>query len=215
MRESMREIMLMIMGRIGTNVGRRSIAGASRRVRPALSVMAALVVALGAPVAVQAQPSLVILVRHGEKQAVPGNDPSLSDAGMARARALNEALTHTTPNAIVVTPYKRTQETAGEVTRRTGLTPVVVPVAGAHVKAVAEAVMKATGVVLVVGHSNTVPHIVTALGGPKLPDICDASYATMFVFTPARGGQPAQLVTASYGTPDAPGATTCAPTGGQ
>ncbi len=211
MRGSMREIMLMIVGRIGANGGRPAIAG-PRRV---LLVMTALVAALSAPAVMQAQPSLVILVRHGEKQAVPGSDPSLSEAGMARARALNEALAHTTPNAIVVTPYKRTQETAGEVTRRTGLTPVVVPVAGAHVKAVAEAVMKATGVVLVVGHSNTVPGIVTALGGPKLSDICDASYATMFVFTPARGGQPAQLVTASYGTPDAPGATTCAPTGGQ
>jgi hypothetical protein len=91
-----------------------------------------------------------------------------------------------------------------------GVTPTVIALDATHVKSVAEAVMKAKGVVLVVGHSNTVPAIVTALGGPKLPDICDASYATMFVVTPATNGAPASVVRASYGAPDAAGATTCA-----
>jgi hypothetical protein len=70
--------------------------------------------------------------------------------------------------------------------------------------------MKAKGVVLVVGHSNTVPAIVNALGGPKLPELCDASYATIFLLTPAANGLPVQLVRASYGAPDAPAAANCA-----
>ena len=163
------------------------------------------------PQVAQAQPSLVILVRHGEKQPTPANDPSLSEAGVARADALEKALAGATPGTIVVTATKRTQETAAAVVKRTGITPTVIALSGAHVKSVADAVMKASGVVLVVGHSNTVPAIVNALGGPKLPDLCDASYATMFVFQPARDGRAAQLVTSSYGTPDAPGASTCAP----
>jgi len=58
--------------------------------------------------------------------------------------------------------------------------------AATHIAAVAKAVQQAKGVVLVVGHSNTVPAIIKALGGPTLPDICDANYSYFFVLTPAR-----------------------------
>jgi broad specificity phosphatase PhoE len=72
------------------------------------------------------------------------------------------------------------------------------------------AVMKASGVVLVVGHSNTIAAIVNALAGTTLPDLCDASYATLFVVTPARDGGTAQVVKSMYGTPDTVGAAQCA-----
>jgi broad specificity phosphatase PhoE len=169
-----------------------------------------LLAAPAAPRALAAQPSLVVLVRHGEKQPTPADDPSLSEAGVARAQALADALAHTKPGTIVVSPRKRTSETAAVVTARDGVTPTVIALDPDHVKGVAEAVMRAKGVVLVVGHSNTVPAIVTALGGPRLPDICDASYATMFLVTPARDGQPTQVVRSSYGAPDAKGAADCA-----
>jgi len=159
-----------------------------------------------------AQPSLVVLVRHGEKQPAPADDPSLSEAGVRRAAALDSALRDVVPSTIVVSTRKRTVETAAVVARRSGVTPTVITLDGGgatHIRAVAEAVQRARGVVLVVGHSNTVPAIVTALGGPKLPDLCDASYATLFLLTPAREGLPAQLVRAHYGLPDAVGADQC------
>ena len=153
------------------------------------------------------QPSLVVLVRHGEKATVGGSDPSLSDAGKARAQALADALAMTTPNAIIVTSLKRTAETAAVVASKTGvaLTVITIGAGATHIADVATAVRKATGVVLVVGHSNTVPAIVTALGGPMLPDICDSSYATMFVLTPGADGKAAQVVLTHYGTADAKG----------
>lgn len=165
-----------------------------------------------APRTLFAQPSLVVLVRHGEKSTEGGNDPSLSEAGKARAQALADALAMTTPNAIIVSSLKRTAETAAVVASKTGVAPTVIAIsAGAkHVTDVAAAVRKATGVVLVVGHSNTVPAIVTALGGPKLPDICDASYATMFVLTPGVDGKAAQVVLAQYGLADGPLPAACA-----
>jgi hypothetical protein len=55
--------------------------------------------------------------------------------------------------------------------------------------------------VLVVGHSNTVPGIIAALGGPKLPDICDASYAILFTLRIPAAGEPT-LTRASYGVAD-------------
>jgi broad specificity phosphatase PhoE len=74
----------------------------------------------------------------------------------------------------------------------------------AHVRAVADAARAAgpDGVVLVVGHSNTVPAIVGALGGPTLPDLCDTQYATMFVVT-LHGEQPPSVARVTFGAPDA------------
>ena len=165
-----------------------------------------------APRALFAQPSMVVLVRHGEKATEGGSDPSLSDAGKARAQALADALAMTTPSTIIVSSLKRTAETAAVVSSKTGVVPTVIAISGGtkHVADVAAAVRKATGVVLVVGHSNTVPAIVTALGGPKLPDICDASYATMFVLTPGLDGKAAQVVLAQYGLADGPLPASCA-----
>jgi hypothetical protein len=51
---------------------------------------------------------------------------------------------------------------------------------------------------------------VNALAGTTLPDRCDASYATLFVVTPARDGGKAQVVKSMYGTPDTVGAAQCA-----
>lgn len=157
-----------------------------------------------APCDLAAQPSLVIVVRHAEKAAEGGSDPSLSDAGKARAQALADALAMTTPTAIIVTSLKRTVETAAVISAKSGVVPTVIVISGGpkHVDDVAAAVRKASGVVLVVGHSNTVPAIVTALGGPKLPDLCDASYATMFVVRPGGEGKAAQVVRAQYGAAD-------------
>lgn len=165
------------------------------------------------PVQPSPGPSLVVLVRHGEKAPVPGDDPPLSAAGQARAHALDSAVAHLAPSAIVVSTRRRTVETAAVVQARTGVTPTVVSLDGggaAHVQAVARAVRAARGTVLVVGHSNTIPAIVTALGGPPLADLCDASYATLFLVQPsATADGKAAVVRAHYGAADPPGAGAC------
>jgi broad specificity phosphatase PhoE len=142
-----------------------------------------------------AAPALVIVVRHAEKAAAPGDDPPLSPEGEARARALAEALAGADVGAIVVTPRRRTADTAAPLAAARRLTPrsscsapPARPARRAR-RAVADAARRHPGrVVVVVGHSNTVPAVVAALGGPRLPDLCDASYATMFVVRQTRGG---------------------------
>src|SRR3990172_10984027 len=57
-------------------------------------------------------PTTVVVVRHAEKAAVPGDDPPLSEAGHARARALRAALADASVTAVVVSPRIRTHETA-------------------------------------------------------------------------------------------------------
>ena len=79
------------------NSGRRSL------LRVLGALVGALFVALGPiahvsaqPTQVSAQPasgpSLVVLVRHGEKATDPAGDPALSAAGQERASALIDAL---------------------------------------------------------------------------------------------------------------------------
>ena len=164
-----------------------------------------------AAVAPHAGPTLVVLVRHAEKVDASA-DPALSAAGEARAVALAEALRDAGVRAVVTTQFRRTQATAAPLATRLGLTLQVVAAGGGdHAAAVAAAVRRLTGVVLVVGHSNTIPAIVGALGAPRPPDLCDGNYDTMFVVAlPADGSAPS-LVRTRYGTADANPAAGCPP----
>lgn len=175
----------------------------ARRFRLALIALAPFLL-LGAAHAVSAQqgPSLVVLVRHAEKAAQPVADPALTEAGVARALALADAVAHAAPTAIIVSATKRTADTAIPSATKFGVTPQVISLVGgstAHITAVADAVRKQSGVVLVIGHSNTIPAIIRALGGPTLLDICDSTYNLLFILLPARDGLPAMLVVGQYG----------------
>ena len=175
--------------------------------RRGLRLLVALAVGYASAPAVrvaQAQdgPSLVVLVRHAEKAAQPADDPSLTDAGRDRAAALALAVAHAPPSAIVVSSRKRTAETGVPTATKFGITPTVVSLDGgaaAHIAAVVAAVRSQRGVVLVIGHSNTIPAVIKALGGPALPDICDASYNLLFTLLLAKDGRPASLVVSQYG----------------
>ena len=150
--------------------------------------------------------TVVILVRHAERAPEPRNDPGLSPAGDARARALAAALADARLDGIVTTQYLRTRATAEPVATAQGITPDVVQTAGgtpAHVQAVAEHVRQryAGKTVLVVGHSNTIPAIATALGAPPLPDLNDAEFSTMFVVGIRPNGT-VSLIRTAYGARD-------------
>lgn len=165
-----------------------------------------------APLAAQA--ATVVLVRHAEKAAESG-DPDLSPAGSVRANALKEALASFPLQAIFVSNYRRTLQTAAPIAAALQLTPVAVPVAGnaagqAAATAAALRALPAGSAALVVGHSNTVGRIIAALGGPLTPDLCDPEYATIFLLELPAGGPP-RLLRASYGVADAVGATSCHP----
>ena len=57
---------------------------------------------------------------------------------------------------------------------------------------------------LVVGHSDTVPAIVRALGGPAIARLCEPTeYASLFTMV-IDGAPPASLARSWYGVPDPP-----------
>lgn len=153
-----------------------------------------------------APPAGVILVRHAEKAGEPAADPPLSALGQARAAALAAALKEAGVTAIVTSQLSRTRETARPLAALLGLTPEIVPVVSgavpAHVDAVAAAVRRhGGGVVLVVGHSNTLPAIAAALTGALQPEICDSEYGSLVVLVPQGGTM--RVVRGRYGAADA------------
>jgi len=144
----------------------------------------------------------VILVRHAEKAATPADDPGLTEAGQARARALAAIARDAGVTAIITTQFARTRETARPAAEALGVTPEVAKAGGAqHAQEVAGFIRAhAGGVVLVVGHSNTIPAIIAALGAPQPPAICDSEYDNIYLVTIPASGQ-ARVIRARYGEP--------------
>ena len=162
---------------------------------------------LGSPVYAQIvsdTPSLLIAVRHADTLAEPG-DRSLSDAGIIRSQALAVALRNAGVTAIITSQFRRSRDTAQPIASALGLTPEVIPISrttiDSHMKQLEEAVRKHKGgVVLVVGHEETLTLLIAALGGPRLPDICPKHHANLFSLTISAGN--AHLVHSRYGAPD-------------
>lgn len=156
---------------------------------------------------------LVVLVRHAEANGEPRNDPPLTERGRQRAEALAEALQGTGIGTVIVSPLARTQLTAEPLASARGITPEVVDVGGGlerHVEAVAKAVraQPAGDAILVVGHSNTIPRIIAALGGPTMSDLCHWEFARLFILALPPDRTP-RLIAASYGAPDEDGEEEC------
>lgn len=133
---------------------------------------------------------LVFLVRHTEREW-EGEDPPLTRVGEARAQALAATLRDAGITAIITTQWQRTRDTAKPLATILKITPEVVPVfegkAAENSLAVAEAVRRRKDeVVLVVGHI-TVTGVIAALGGPRLPTICDNVFSDLFMFAAAAG----------------------------
>ncbi|HEX6975123.1 MAG TPA: histidine phosphatase family protein, partial [Vicinamibacterales bacterium] len=81
--------------------------------------------------------------------------------------------------AIFTTEYKRTQQTAAPLAKALGISVTTVP--SKDTAGLIEKVKAASGNVLVVGHSNSVPDVVKGLGVTTPVTIGDAEYDNLFV----------------------------------
>jgi broad specificity phosphatase PhoE len=134
----------------------------------------------------------VVAVRHAEK-VDESKDPPLSPAGKKRALALARHLRTARVKAIYVTQYQRTALTAAPLAVATGLAPIVVP---ADVRQqLVDRIRRdhANDVVLVVGHSNTVPDVLRLLGHRDPVTIADTEHDNLFVAIPREAGPPTVL----------------------
>jgi phosphohistidine phosphatase SixA len=141
----------------------------------------------------------VIVVRHAEK-ADQSSDALLSAEGLSRAKALAGLLRASGVTHIVTSEYRRTRETARPLAEALALTPETVPARDIPALVARLRALEATAIAVVVGHSNTIPPILRALGWSDAPDIGDGDYDDVFVLVP-RAGQAASVVRLTYGRP--------------
>lgn len=129
------------------------------------------------------RPTVVYVVRHAEKLDPSARDSPLSAEGMERAEALALTLVKSGVQAIYATTLLRTQQTVAPLAERKDLTPVLLD-PGATEELVRRIRTEHEGqVVLVAGHSNTVPGIVRALSGADIDGIPEERYDRLFKVT--------------------------------
>ena len=121
--------------------------------------------------------STIFIVRHAEK-ADATKDPDLSEVGRARAEALAKMLKDANITAIYATEFKRTQQTAAPLAKALSITITTLP---AEDNAALIAKLRAsTGNALVVGHGDTIPDLIKALGISDPINIGENDYDNLF-----------------------------------
>lgn len=142
------------------------------------------------------EPVTVVLVRHADVD-VPARsaDPSLNARGRRRAQALAQVVGSAGVSAVFTSELTRTMQTVAPLIVRLGLRPAVVPPPAVLAEQVRSGALGA--VVLVAGHSNTVPEMIKALGAGPEPVIGEREFDNLFVVT-AAGSGPAGLLRLRY-----------------
>ena len=166
---------------------------ASLRRRPLLApvwlaaLAGVLVIAFGFWLLSAASTTTVYVMRHAEKQTSDpqDQDPPLAPAGEARALELAQLFGRAPKgqglDAVIVSEFRRTQDTVRPLANRLGI-PVIVVKADEPARAAKRALAENRGGrVLIVGHSDTVPEIVRELSGIDVGPMSEADYGIIYV----------------------------------
>ncbi|MEM1450417.1 MAG: histidine phosphatase family protein [Planctomycetota bacterium] len=154
----------------------------------------------------------LVLVRHTEKDTDDAVDPSLSKAGVERAKDFARTFGATGVTALVHTQYKRTRDTLAPLAKACEVE--MEEISAQDMEGLLDRLQGAgpDEVIAVAGHSNTIPAIAYAFGA-DLPELDPESvsdrkpfgnlphgaYDRVHVLTP--GGKTARLVELRYGAP--------------
>lgn len=140
----------------------------------------------------------VILVRHAEKDASIAEDPPLTAAGRERSQQLVRMFENTGIQILITTPYARTRQTISPLAQKLNLTPLEIKETDLIVSQIRNE--QAGKVILLVGHSNTIPELIQKLGGISISEIPDMQYDDLFILTLPASGK-SSLIRMKYGSP--------------
>ena len=140
------------------------------------------------------KPTTVFLARHAEKADAPREDPPLLETGTARAQLLARILGKSGVKAIYTSQYLRTRATAEPLAKQLGIASVAISlkmspsnprqVTAESIQEIVEKIYQRPGEnALVIGHSNSVPDVIKALGGDVVPTIDEKEFDDLFVVT--------------------------------
>ncbi|MBI4472421.1 MAG: histidine phosphatase family protein [Acidobacteria bacterium] len=158
------------------------------------SVVVFLLLVCLAPVEAYSQKA-IILVRHTERLD-QSQDSVLAPIGVERARRLAAHLKDAGITAIYTSERKRTIQTAEPLADLSKKKPIPIGTSADLVSRIKRE--NADDVVLIVGHSNTVPELITAFGAVEKITIPDSEHDNIFILVPQSGGRPALLIRLRY-----------------
>jgi len=160
--------------------------------RPLRSIRLALLLISGGsaflPFALTAQQdaSVVYLVRHAERAEDGTNDPPISQAGWERAALLASLLADAGITHVHSTDFKRTRSTGTPAAEAASLPMSVYD--PRDLPAFAHELWQTPGRHLVLGHSNTTPQLVEALGGDPGTPVEEMEYDRLYIVTLTEDG---------------------------
>ena len=131
----------------------------------------------------------IFIVRHAERADASADSP-LSPAGEARARRLAEMLKDAGITQILTTDVRRTIQTAAPLAAALHLTAAALKAGDQDAIVARLHAASARDRVLVIGHSNTVPALLRALGIMPEVAIADGDYDNLFLVVPHAGATP-------------------------
>jgi len=150
---------------------------------PAVVIIVGIIVIIGGVIFCwPRQITTVILVRHAEPGDTPPGNPTLNAAGQARAQTLRHVAGSAGVAAIFATELTRTQETVQPLATQLALSVTQMPAADVAALVTEIRTNHRGQVVLVAGHSNTVPQIIQELGGGTVT-IGDGEFDNLFIVT--------------------------------
>ncbi len=162
-------------------------------------LLPAFLASLALPVAATAQSgaTVVYLVRHAERAEDGSSDPVISLNGWDRSRLLAEMLVDAGLTNIHTTDFRRTRGTGRPTAEATGLAMELYN--PRDLPGFAERLRATPGRHLVLGHSNTTPGLVSALGGDPGDPIEELEYDRLYIVTLTDEG--ASTVLIRFGKP--------------
>lgn len=154
------------------------------RRRPSLELLLVLAAtSFGAPALVEAQdePVVVYLVRHSERAEDGTNDPAISEPGWDRSRLLAGMLEDAGLTHMHTTDFRRTRMTGRPTADATGIEMQLYD--PRDLDGFAAELRRTPGRHLVLGHSDTTPAMVRALGGDPGSSIQTMEYDRLYIVT--------------------------------
>jgi broad specificity phosphatase PhoE len=145
-----------------------------------------LLVSFAQPIAAQ---DAIFVVRHAERADTSADSP-LSPTGEARAGRLAALLKDAGITQIYTTDLKRTIQTGAPLAHALHLVPHALKAADPAALLAQLHAASPHDRILVVGHSNTVPALLEALGVSPAITLEDAEYDNLFLVVPQPGASP-------------------------
>ncbi len=147
----------------------------------------------------EAQPTVIYLVRHAERAEDGTDDPALSLAGRIRVQVLRQMLAEAGVTRVHTTDWKRTRDTARPLAEHMGVDASIYD--ATDLRTFASQLKESPGRHLVVGHSNTTPQLVEALGGDPMGAIAEMEYDRLYVVVIPPGGRTSVTTLLRFGEP--------------